>query len=235
MTRNFSDLIDETAKSHLNTLANKNNPPELYRQTMKQIGEKLGEKISNIILDKKSKLYLACTVEDADFLAQGILSYLENHHFSSIGFACFWNKRFCPFDIPDLKIAPILKKYQEPELDNIDHLIVVKSIISGACVVRTNLVNLIQKINPNKIFIVAPVMYYTAEEKLKNEFEQEVYEKFEFIYFAQDDERTSKGEVVPGIGGSVYERLGFDGQDEKNKYIPKIVKSRRSKFVNSKK
>lgn len=233
MTRYFSDFADEDEmiKNHLNILADKKNSPELYCQTMTQIGEKLGEKISNMIDDKQSNLYLACTVEDADFLAQGILSYLEGN-FTSIGFACFWNKRFSPFDIPDLKVAPILRKYQENLLGNIDYLIIIKSIISGACVVKTNLVNLIQNINPNKIFIVAPVMYHTAEEKLRNEFEQEIYRKFEFIYFAQDDERTSEGEVIPGIGGSVYERLGFNGQDDKNRYVPKIVRSRRSRLVN---
>ena len=75
-------------------------------------------------------------------------------------------------------------------------------------------------------------MYHTAEEKLRNEFEQEIYRKFEFIYFAQDDERTSEGEVIPGIGGSSHERLGFDRQDDKNKYVPEIVRFRRSKLVN---
>jgi hypothetical protein len=42
------------------------------------------------------------------------------------------------------KVAPILRKYQEPSDKKVKYLIVLKSIISGACVVRTNLVNLIQ-------------------------------------------------------------------------------------------
>jgi hypothetical protein len=37
--------------------------------------------------------------------------------------------------------------------------------------------------------------------------------------------------VIPGIGGSVYERLGFSGQDDKNRYIPQIVKDRRAMLV----
>ncbi len=40
--------------------------------------------------------------------------------------------------------------------------------------------------------------------------------------------------VIPGIGGNVYLRLGWEGQDDKNKYIPEIVKTRRPKFINQK-
>ncbi|WP_206669297.1 hypothetical protein [Microcystis aeruginosa] len=89
------------------------------------------------------------------------------------------------------------------------------------------------KINPNKILIVAPVMYINAEEKLKIEFKPKISNKFEFIYFAKDDQRTSDGEVIPGIGGSVYERLGFQGQDDKNTYIPELVRSRRARLVSA--
>ncbi len=124
--------------------------------------------------------------------------------------------------IEDLKVAPILKKYQEPSEKKVNYLVVVKSIISGACVVKTNLVNLIQKIEPEKIFIVAPVIYHNAEEKLKSEFESEIYDKFQFFYFAKDDERTPSGEVIPGIGGIVYDRLGFNGQEEKINILLKL-------------
>ena len=133
-----------------------------------------------------------------------------------------------------IKVAPILKKYQEPAHEKVKYLIVIKSIISGACVVRTNLVNLIQKIEPEKIFIVAPVIYQNAEQKLKNEFAENIYNKFKFFYFAKDDKRTEQGEVIPGIGGNVYLRLGFEGQEHKNEYIPEIVKMRRSQFIRQK-
>jgi hypothetical protein len=235
MTRQTSNFVynDRTILTYLENLANKSIEPERYREVMEQLGNKLGQIILNRVIDSSPhSLYLASTVEDADFLAKGIILQLENH-FSNIGYACFWNKRFSPFGISDLKVAPILKKYQEPSPSNIDYLIIVKSIISGACVVKTNLVNLIQKINPNKILIVAPVMYINAEEKLKIEFEPKISNKFEFIYFAKDDQRTSDGEVIPGIGGSVYERLGFQGQDDKNTYIPELVRSRRARLVSA--
>lgn len=230
MTRVYSDLANKKIQVLLDILANKNSDPNLYKETMNEIGIAFGDAILSEIDNKQCSLYLACTAEDADFLAKGILDRLEKQ-LNSVAFACFWNQRFSPFEIEDLKVAPILKKYQEPSEKTVDYLVVVKSIISGACVVKTNLVNLIQKIEPKKIFIVAPVIYQNAEEKLKNEFEKEIYDKFQFFYFAKDDKRTSSGEVIPGIGGSVYERLGFTGQEDKNKYIPEIVKSRRSKLI----
>ncbi len=74
-------------------------------------------------------------------------------------------------------------------------------------------------------------MYKQADQKLRDAFEQSTYDKFQFFYFAQDSERTPAGEVVPGIGGMVYERLGFEGEDNKNQYVPEIVKSRRAKLA----
>lgn len=234
MTRIYSGFCDQDVQRRLEILADKSVTSEQYRETMTKIGRSLGHIILNKIGEAKPNIYLACTVEDADFLAKGMLSILESY-FSNIAFACFWNQRFSPFEVEDLKVSPILKKYQEPFSKSVQYLIVVKSIISGACVVKTNLVNLIQKIEPEKIFIVAPVIYKNAEQRLINEFEKNTYEKFQFFYFAKDDERTPDGEVIPGIGGNVYLRLGFEGQDNKNEYIPDIVKLRRSQFISNSK
>ncbi|MEZ5672296.1 MAG: hypothetical protein R3E08_07865 [Thiotrichaceae bacterium] len=49
-------------------------------------------------------------------------------------------------------------------------LIIVKSVISGACVVKTNLTYLIQDIEPESIFVVSPVIHVQAPEKLAKEF-----------------------------------------------------------------
>lgn len=230
MTRIYSELANDGIRVLLDTLADKNSVPNLYRGTMTKLGMALSDAILPQISDAQCNVYLACTVEDADFIAKGMLIRLEEQ-LKSVAFACFWNQRFSPFEVEDIQIAPILRKYQEPVSQSVNYLIVVKSIISGACVVRTNLVHLIQKIEPEKIFIVAPVMYVQAEEKLRSSFEKEIYEKFDFFYFAKDDKRTREGEVIPGIGGNVYHRLGFDGQDAKNQYIPEIVKDRRSKLT----
>lgn len=231
MVRTYTKFADPETQKLLDFLVDTETSPEDYKFIMFKLGVKLGSSILNCIENRQSYVYLACTVEDADFLAKGIINSLEPE-VSQLAFACFWNQRFSPFEIEDLKVAPIIKKYQEPVNGQVvQYLIVIKSIISGACVVRTNLTNLIQKIEPEKIFIAAPVIYETAEEKLKNEFEQAIYDKFKFFYFAKDDQRDEQGIVLPGIGGNVYERLGFDGQDDKNQYVPEIVKTRRSQLV----
>jgi hypothetical protein len=230
MTRTYSNLANTDVQALLSRLIDKGTVPALYRDTMTKLGSTFGDVLLNTIKDDSVSVCLASTVEDADFLAKGILERLETR-LKSVTFACFWNQRLSPFDVEDLQIAPILRKYQEPTATKIDFLIVVKSIISGACVVRTNLVELIQTIEPETIFVIAPVIHTQSEEKLKQEFDSDIYEKFQFLYFAQDSERNPDGEMIPGIGGMVYDRLGFQDQDRKNQYTPEIVKSRRNKLI----
>lgn len=232
MTRLYSDFNTDLSQAQLSRLADKTTSPEAYKDAMTLLGECLGEVVASKILDSDSTLYLACTVEDADYLAKGMLTLLEQH-LQSVSLACFWNERFSPFGVNGIKASPIIRKYAEPTNSTVNHLVVVKSIISGGCVVKTNLNDLIQTISPEEIIIVAPVIYAGAEQRLAAEFEPSVNEKFQFVYLAEDDERTDKGEVVPGIGGMVYERLGFEGQEDKNRYVPELVRTRRRQLVSS--
>jgi hypothetical protein len=228
MTRTYSQLANSSARDLLNVLTDRTVTPEGYRQALISLGEILGEAILSEIKDPECSVYLASTVEDADFLTQGILHLLVPH-LPTLGFVCFWNQRFAPFDIADLIVAPILRKYQEPSSKTINYLILVKSIISGTCVVKTNLSALIESIEPEKIFVVAPVIHTQAEQNLKKEFSETISDKFQFFYLAKDDEINAAGEVIPGIGGMVYERLGLVDQDGKNHHTPEIVESRRAK------
>jgi hypothetical protein len=232
MTRTYSTFNTDASKAQLAQLADKTAAPDAYKAAMTALGERLGEIISAKIEDSCATLHLACTVEDADYLAKGMLRPLEQH-LQSVSLACFWNERFSPFGIADLKTSPIIRKYQEPSGQPVTHLVLVKSIISGGCVVKTNLTDLIQTINPQHIFIVAPVIYSSAQERLISEFEESIHKKFQFVYLAEDDERSPTGEVIPGIGGMVYERLGFGDQINKNKYVPELVKTRRRQLVSN--
>jgi hypothetical protein len=230
MTREYSSSVNIHIRRSLDVLADRNTVIEDYRVAMLALGQELGNNIVGKIHSPDAKICLACTAEDADFLAVGIVGSLEAQGLSP-KLACFWNQRTTPFGVSDIQVAPIIKKYREPFDSQTDILIVVKSIISGACVVKTNLKNLIQDITPQSIIIAAPVVYAGAEERLKDEFDRSVYEKFDFLYFAKDDERKDDGEVIPGVGGVVYDRLGFDGQDDKNRYMPKIVEERMGKLM----
>jgi hypothetical protein len=229
MTRIYSDFTGAETKQLLDRIADRATSPDDYKQAMLSLGRNLGDVLLAKIDPQRSRVYLAATVEDADFLAQGILERLEAK-VSHLDFACFWNQREV-FDDLKLTVAPILKKYQEPTTEQVNYLIVVKSVIFGACVVRTNLENLIQKIDPQEILIVAPVIYHQAKQSLAESFNPDLANKFQFVYFAEDDCCNEQGELIPGIGGSIYNRLGFAGQDEKNQYLPQLVKTRRDRIV----
>lgn len=112
MTRIYSNLSNCSIRNWLETLTDKNVEPENYKKTMTNIGVSLGESILATI-GSNSSVYLASTVEDADFLAKGMLKSLDNR-VSYLAFACFWNQLFSPSQLEYLKVAPILREYQEP-------------------------------------------------------------------------------------------------------------------------
>lgn len=98
MTRIYSNLVDRSIQALLDTVADKNTEPALYQETMTKLGMLLGEAVLSQIRDEQCNVYLACTVEDADFLARGMLVHLEEH-LKKVTFACFWNQRFSPLKL----------------------------------------------------------------------------------------------------------------------------------------
>ena len=165
---------------------------------------------------------LACASEDADWLARGVLESLSQ---KEVSLAVFWNERITLNASTGLEYSPIIKSYIEP-IDKCRTLVVVKSIISTSCVVRTQLTRLINDIYPQEIYIVAPVMYKDAQANLKKEFPASISDKFNFLTFAIDTLKDKEKGIIPGIGGMVYPKLGLGDMHEKNKYIPNLVKER---------
>jgi hypothetical protein len=108
----------------------------------------------------------------------------------------------------------------------VDAFLVIKSIISSVCVVRTNITELVYDRNPSRVLIFAPVVLKGADEKLRQELDDDVSRRFEFYWFAEDDEKQGEN-VVPGIGGQVYERLGIGTRADKNRFTPELVRERR--------
>ena len=222
MSRIFTSFKTQEAQEQLEILANLKSDVAEYKKAMLKLGEELGKVLEKQIKNLNSKICLACTVEDADFLSKGIIDVLERNH--EVALVCFWNNRVSQSGVES---APIIKRHKERLTKEFKHLIIVKSIISGSCVVRTNLTNLLGEISPEEIFVTAPVMFKDAENKLTAAFTKEIADKFQFIRFATDTEKSKDGNVYPGVGGDVYSRLGFLDQNEKNRYIPLIVKQRR--------
>jgi hypothetical protein len=229
MPRIFDKNATGEVKGLLEELIQPNTPSNRYADVMYNLGEQFG-KILLSEIKAEAAVAVACTVEDADFLAKGIIDVLETTKVK-VALNVFWNKRFKPNADNRISIAPIIKEFHEPGYNKTDTLIIVKSIISSSCVVRTNLTRLIELTDPKVIFVVAPVLLKGSIDNLEGEFDKKISQRFQYLYFAEDDERTKDGIVLPGIGGDVYKRLGFEGQESKNRIIPQIVKQRRSLSV----
>ncbi len=226
-TENFAD--DSNVVSLLNRLIDKNTESKEYGNTMFELGYILGRLISLKVDETFPKITLACTVEDADYLARGIIDCLEKDG-KEVLLTVFWNKRFTTDLENNLTVAPIIKEFHESGYQDSHLLVIIKSIISSSCIVRTNLTKLINEFEPTRIMVAAPVLLKGATTNLENEFDPNISKRFEYIYFATDDQKTAEGWVDPGIGGDVYQRLGLSNEEAKNKFIPLIVKERRVRY-----
>lgn len=225
--REYTSLADSDASARLlvDEISDLNISVGQYRNTMRELGKVLGasicQKISN---QNNSDLYVVCTVEDADFLARGVIDELTSCGFQSrIKLMCLWNGKIRDEGV---SLSPVLRQYKEDQSSATASFIVVKSIISGACVVKTNLTRAISSVSPEQVFVASPVLLKGAQERLSREFPTEISNKFQYVWLATDSEKNGEN-VIPGIGGSVYERLGLGDENEKNKYTPAIVKERR--------
>lgn len=196
-----------------------------YREAMARLGQGFVKAYADR-LRSIGRLLLVCTNEDADFLARGVLDGL-NLAAIKTHVACFWNDREVfagNRSAVTVDMAPIVRRYVEP--GEVDAMLVVKSIISSACVVRTNISELIYDYQPSRVIVFAPVVLKGAEGRVAEEFDEHIQQRFEFFWFAEDDEKDGDN-VRPGIGGQVYERLGIGTRQEKNDYVPALVKERR--------
>ena len=209
-------------KASLEALANKTTNVEEYRKAFRVLGEELGKVLAHEYKAiPAAKTMLVCASEDADWLATGVESGFGKGELKK---SVYWSSREVVHineDGSKVEISPIEKAYEEP-IEDCELLVIVKSIISTSCVVKTQLTRLIGKISPKQIAILAPVMYKDGIPNLKREFPEEINRKFHFVTFAIDDERVGS-EVVPGIGGMVYPRLGLVNIEIKNHYIPEMV------------
>lgn len=212
----------------MQTLSQPNISVTSYRKTFYEIGKALGQLLNKKTNGNYGNTMLACASEDADWLAHGVLDGISQ---KEVSLAVFWNERVTLDSKTSLEYSPIIKSFVE-EIKDCKTLILVKSIISTSCVVKTQLNRLINDISPKKIYIVAPVMYKDAEKSLKREFPANITEKFEFLTFAIDSERDKVHGIIPGVGGMVYPKLGLGDMHNKNRYMPEIVKERIGPIAN---
>ena len=206
---NISKDNEFIIRNSLNTLTIQDVSVEDYRKSFEELGIQLGKIISDEITNISSdNIMIACATEDTDWLAKGIQTGLCT---PNAPISVFWSDRVLLYKDKKgnkIEISPIIKSYEEP-IDNCKTLIIVKSIINTSCVIKTQLLRLIEKLKPEQIIIAAPVMYKDAQSNLRKEFPESISSKFKFFTFAIDDE-CKDGQVIPGIGGMVYSRLGIN-------------------------
>lgn len=225
MTRVYTTIAKSDAKKELQNLLSSSDTPENYKESMVSLGSLLAEEIAPILKESQnSDALVVSTAEDADFLQRGV-SLTLNKRGINTKLAVFWNHHYQTSS--NISVAPIIHKFIEPNYESMRNIVIVKSIMSGSCVVRANLIEMLDKINNiENVFILAPVAHKNSEDKLKAEFPIDISNKFKFYCFAIDDVRTKSGEVQPGIGGQVYELLGLGNQPALTGYIPNVVMER---------
>jgi hypothetical protein len=229
--RRLVPRIDPTAHAALALLADEQTSAKDYGNAFYRLGTLLVQRVPQTSLGKS--ILVVCTSEDADYFARGILESIVGRTASQsrVALACFWQTRLKAMDAglgrDSIEIAPIVKRYEERS-DEKDTLIVVKSIISSSCVVKHALLDIMGRKQPKKILIVAPVILRGAEARLREEFPADISRRFEFFYFAEDDQKDDSGNVRPGIGGSIYERLGLTERGAGS--IPRLVLERRARY-----
>jgi len=224
MDRAFSQYASRHAKNELARLLASRGDVSSYRAAMLALGRQLGRVIARMI-DHDERVLVGCGVEDADYVAKGVVESLEDHVGTRrVRFACFWNSRT---RIGSVEQAPIVRQYIERHARSIPHIVMVKSIISTSCAVHTNLAQLLDRVTPRTIYIAAPVIHRDAPFNLKREFDDETARKLRYVYFAKDSTRDGNRMIVPGVGGSVYELLGLGNAAEKNSTVPSLVAERR--------
>ena len=229
MTRTLSGWAAGRGEERLNALIQAVGKPERYKNAMHDLGVELGRHIAGRLTPGRS-VCVVCTVEDADFLTRGVIEELGKVVGpGAIRLVCFWNLREkLPGKRSSTSIAPIIRRYVEPIAEKTEVLLVLKSIIAGGCTVRTNIEELVHRLEPARIVVAAPVVLKGSEEEVRDSFDRPIATRFEFVHLAEDTERDAAGMVRPGIGGDVYSLLGFKDQDDKNRYCPDLLIERQA-------
>jgi hypothetical protein len=147
-----------------------------------------------------------------------------------VAFVVFWNDRRTLGDRVKFEVAPIIRRYSEPLQAPLDALVVLKSIVSDGSTVKTNIQEVVSQMKPARVIVASPVVLSGAPDRVREEFDSPLAERFEFVYLAEDDVRDERGMVVPGIGGEVYRLLGLGGKAEALRYRPRILDERRAQL-----
>lgn len=231
MTREYSSIASPTTRLSLDKLIDGNTSDKEYQKAMLSLGQELGIKILNFLASSGRKICLVCTAEDADYLVFGVIKSFEAQGLDP-KLVCFWNHKTTPFGTEYIQVAPIIKRYKEPVDNPTDLLVMVKSFITETSAIRTNLQNLIQdNVKYRSILIATPVIQIWIEAELRDEFDQFVDSKLNFLYFAKDNKKRPQKDMVSGVEIIPNNKI----QGDEIHPMPKVIKERMERLVITKK
>lgn len=219
--RRLAGWVDEAVQLRLQALldAASSHSVDAYREGMRALGQDLGTRLRDA-LPPEGDILVVTTVEDADFLSAGVLEALPSER--RVKLFCYWNERDTVRNL-----APIVSRYEEP-LDEArtSAVVVIESIVSGACVVRTNLAEALSRLRHDvAVFVVAPVMQMGAKRGLRRELAPGIADRLQYVVCAIDPDRDGDT-LLPGVGGIVHELLGVGDGHTKNRIRPRLVAER---------
>lgn len=226
MKRRYSKWATQDDQTLLKDLLDSVGSPSDYQAAMVALGRRLGD-ITAASLSINTEAAIVTTAEDADFLSRGIVEAFEQHLGARhVHLVCFWNDRRTLGDTVKLDVAPIVDRYMESLPTKLDILVVAKSIVAEGCTVRTNIQEIAHTTAPGRIVVLSPVVLKGAPGRIRGSFRGRVAEAMTFTYIAEDSDCDETGNVLPGIGGQVYNLLGFASREDAQRHLPKILEER---------
>ncbi|WAJ29526.1 hypothetical protein [Antarcticirhabdus aurantiaca] len=207
----------------LEALVDPSSDREAYQRALDVLGWGLAVRLASREIDVRGRTwYVAATAEDLDGLGAGFIRGLREAG-ATVAVACLWIHRTQVHTPEPVDVAQIVREYVEPPPSRVDHFVALKSIIASSCVIRTSILRMLTAFEPSSIHVVAPVILAGAEERLESQFPASVARRFRYLALAEDSVVDELGNVRPGVGGNVYQRLGFDNQADKNAFFPNFL------------
>lgn len=197
-------------------------PPAAYGQAMHHLGAGLGDLMASRLQLAGRSVYVAATVEDMDFLGAGLVEAISRHG-ADVHVACLWIHRATVRSPEPVEVAQVIQEYIDEPPQKVDHFIALKSVISNSCVIRTSIMRMLSDIAPDHIHVTSPVMLRGERRRLEAEFPEETANRFRYWVLAIDAVLDELGNTLPGVGGNVYQRLGFKDDEDKNFHMPEFI------------
>lgn len=233
MTQTFTAYAPEHSQARrlVHSLSALKEDTVAYQEHLQELGQELAHSLLPSLESNPTELVcVVCAVEDADFLARGVVAALAAAGWKDkTRFMCMWNTRATMGEDAIPELAPIFRVYAEDVRPDKTTFVVVTRLDTGGAILRTNLTRALSRppntpqMRPARVVIAAPRMLAGANDTLAREFPADLVERMEHLHFvATSDENDAHAQER---SGALF--LVFDASYPKNRCVPAIVRQRR--------